>query len=142
MQKLKSTFVKYKYLFFSIQRIIIAVGFFYLGFFFCAYVFLYRDFFVLIISSLATLVAAFCGAWFAFLLQSKSKKEENINRQISASNRAIFTLYQRINKLRLYQREVIDPYRQHPAIFLAIRASRDFEKDDTFFDIDTGGLGS
>jgi hypothetical protein len=126
MQKLKSI---------SIINIIIAVSFFYLGFFFFAWIFSYHDVLVSIIQSLAILAAAFFGAWFAFLLESKSKKAEEINKQVSACNRAIFILLQRINKLRLYQREYIDPYRSEKDIFAWISASRDFEKDNTFFDI-------
>jgi len=34
--------------------------------------------------SLATLIAAFFGAWFAFSLQSRTKKKEERNKKISS----------------------------------------------------------
>ena len=120
----------------SIQRISIAVVSFCIGFIIC--IVALREWLVAkeILPSLATLVAAFFGAWFAFSLQSRSKKKEEKNRKISYGNKALFTLCQRVNNLWLIQKKIIDPFREHPGFHIAMRPTLDFENDDTYIDID------
>ncbi|MGA9111617.1 MAG: hypothetical protein ACLPSL_00725 [Smithella sp.] len=137
MLKLKHIFTKINIFSLDRKNIIISVVFFYVGFFFFVFIFSHYSILTQIIQSLATLSAAFFGAWFAFSLQSKSKKKEEIDNYISASNRTIFTLYQRINNLAVYKKQFIDPFRGHPAIFLVLRPSNSFEKDDTIINLNT-----
>jgi hypothetical protein len=67
----------------SIQRISITVVSFCIGFIAC--IVALREWVIAkeILPSLATLIAAFFGAWFAFSLQSMSKKKEERNKKIS-----------------------------------------------------------
>lgn len=120
----------------SIQRISIAVVSFCFGFIIC--IIALREWLIAkeILPTLATLVAVFFGAWFAFSLQSKSKKNEERNKKIANGNKALFTLCQHVNNLWLIQKKIIDPFREHPGIHIAMRPTLDFENDDTYFDID------
>jgi len=120
----------------SIQRIIIAVVSFCIGFIAC--IAALREWLIAkeILPSFATLIAAFLGAWFAFSLQGRSKKKEERNKEISYANKVLFTLCQRVNNLWLIQKEIIDPFRKHPGIHIAMPPTLDFEKDDTYLDID------
>ena len=45
-----------------------------------------------LLTHLTTLVAAFSGAWFAFLLNDRAKARETTRQQVAALNRAQFTL--------------------------------------------------
>jgi hypothetical protein len=120
----------------SIQRISITVVSFCIGFIAC--IVALREWVIAkeILPALATLIAAFFGAWFAFSLQSRSKKKEERNKKISYGNKALFTLCQRVNNLWLIQKNIINPFREHPGIHIAMRPALDFENDDTFLDID------
>jgi len=50
-----------------------------------------------LLSALATLVAAFSGAWFAFYLNNKNKTEREKRKRMLALNLAIFTLMRQRN---------------------------------------------
>ena len=119
----------------SIQRICIAVVSFCSAF--IIYIIVFREWPVVkeILSSLTTLIAAFCGAWFAFSLQNRAKKDEETGRRISKCNQALFILWQQTNNLMLIQKNIIDPCRGLPLAHIAMRPTLDFEHDDTFFDI-------
>ena len=75
-----------------------------------------------LLTHLITLVAAFSGAWFAFLLNDRAKARETTRQQVAALNRAQFTLIRQINTLKNIQSQVIDPVRQHPGRHVAMRA--------------------
>ena len=49
----------------------------------------YKD----IVAILATLVAAFAGAWGAFLLESQRREREARDRNVGAGSRAIYTIF-------------------------------------------------
>ena len=68
-----------------------------------------------IFNSLATLFAAFIGAWFAFRLQNKNdlNKEESIKHL--SGNKVLFQLMDEINWLHNLQDQQINPYRTDPA---------------------------
>jgi hypothetical protein len=75
----------------------------------------------LAINTLATLVAAFAGSWYAFRLADRAASRESVSRQVAAINRGQFDLIQQINLLTNIQSQVIDPVRNHPGRFLAMR---------------------
>lgn len=120
----------------SIQRISIAVVSFCIGFTACIVALCEWVIAKEILPTFATLIAAFLGAWFAFSLQNRSKNNEERDKKISYGNKALFTLCQRVNNLWLIQKNIIDPFREHPGIHIAMRPTLDFENDDTFLDID------
>lgn len=82
----------------------------------------YKD----IVSILATLVAAFAGAWGAFLLESHRRAREAVDRNVGAGSRAIYTIFNLWNTLEQFRKEAMEPYRNradgwlnmaaHPAI--------------------------
>ncbi len=74
-----------------------------------------------IVTPLATLLAAFFGAWFAYKLQNKTREEEQLNLQIEALNKALFTLFQQLNNLALIKTDFIDPIRHSEARFIIMR---------------------
>jgi len=73
-----------------------------------------------LIPSLTTLLAAFFGAWFAYLFMTKQKLKEIRETNITAANRAIFVLLQQLNCLKLIQKDSLDPVRDSPEAFLSM----------------------
>lgn len=88
------------------------------------------------IPALATLLAAFYGAKYAFQFQI-DKEAENIKRfNLVSANIAIFTLMRMANKLRNYQRDTIDIVRKSPSRFLELQPTLDMEKEHIKLDIE------
>ncbi|QIY81267.1 hypothetical protein [Chromobacterium violaceum] len=79
----------------------------------------YKD----IIAILATLIAAFAGAWGAFLLENERKKREVADANIGAANRAIYTIFNLWNVLEQYRKEVLEPYRSKSDAWLSVAAN-------------------
>lgn len=73
------------------------------------------------IPALATLVAAFYGAKFAFEFQNKKDIELAKKINVSSVNKTIFNLSRMANSLFVYQRDFINPVRNKPGIFLELR---------------------
>lgn len=69
---------------------------------------------------MATLLAAFLGAWFAFRLQNNREENKKHQENIGAANRALFTLSRFISALEDIKRQVIDPVRDRPDRFVAM----------------------
>lgn len=88
------------------------------------------------IPSLATLVAAFYGAKFAFQFQNDKERKESKSRNVVNGNSSIFALMRMANKLASFQRQVINPFRTSPAGLLAIPATNQLEKDDIKLNIE------
>lgn len=88
-----------------------------------------------IVNPLATLVAAFAGAWLAFVYQNRQKANEEVRQNISAGNRALVTLFQQANALKLYQIDMIDPYRDSPGRHIQMRPTLPFQEDSMSFDV-------
>jgi hypothetical protein len=85
----------------------------------------------------ATLLAAFFGAWFAYRLQSKAKEKERKAANMTAANRAIFTVFQMVNSLHQYRRDIINPYRDRPGMAVAMPATLPQTHERTEFDFDS-----
>ncbi|WP_295646872.1 hypothetical protein, partial [uncultured Methylibium sp.] len=79
----------------------------------------YKD----VVAILATLVAAFAGAWGAFLLESKRRERETRDRNVGAGSRALYTIFNIWNTLEQYRKEVLEPYRGRPDSWLNLAAS-------------------
>jgi hypothetical protein len=75
-----------------------------------------------LIAALATLIAAFGGAWFAFLLQNRKEKRKETNTNAEALNKVQITLSQQLNALTLFNKDFIQPYKDHPINWIAIPA--------------------
>lgn len=76
-----------------------------------------------IIDPITTLVAAFAGAWFAFLFERKHKQNEENARQIAAGNRALYTIFNLWNVQAQIKKEVIDPHRGRSDAWLNMAAN-------------------
>ena len=59
------------------------------------------------LNPLITLVAAFAGAWFAFLFEARTKKAEEKKAIQSSANRALFSLGSMWNQLKTFRSKVI-----------------------------------
>lgn len=79
----------------------------------------YKD----IVSTLTTLVAAFAGAWGAFLLENLRKEKEIESKNIGAANRAIYTIYNLWNVLEQYRKESLEPLKDKNDAWLNVPAS-------------------
>ena len=79
----------------------------------------YKD----IVAILATLIASFAGAWAAFLLESQRRKGEEIDRNLGATNRAIYTLFNLWNILEQYRKEVLEACRAKPDAWFNLAAN-------------------
>lgn len=78
----------------------------------------YKD----VVAILATLVAAFFGAWGAFLLESQRRARETTDRNVGAGSRAIYTIFNLWNTLEQYRKEAMEPYRIRPDSWLNMAA--------------------
>lgn len=88
------------------------------------------------IPSLATLVAAFYGAKYAFQFQKDKETEDSKNRNVVNGNNSIFALMRMANKLAIFQRQIINPIRNSPARFLEMPSTITQEKDDIKLNIE------
>ena len=64
-----------------------------------------------LLDPLATLAAAFTGAWFAFYLERSHKAEEEVTRRVGAANRGLYTIFNLWNVQETFRKEVIEPHR-------------------------------
>jgi hypothetical protein len=86
-------------------------------------------------NALATLIAAFVGAWSAFQLQARDKSEEQRRQRIAAGNRALFTLLQQANTLKLFQMDQVDPVRNSPGRLIEMRPLLPYDLGNLSFDL-------
>lgn len=90
-----------------------------------------------LLPSLATLLAAFFGAWFAYRLQNKAKEKERKAKDMTSANRAIFTVFQMVNSLHQYRRDIINPYRDKPGMAVAMPSTLPQTHERTEFDFES-----
>lgn len=86
------------------------------------------------LSPLATLLASFFGAWFAFRLQNSARSSEILKAQVETANKVIFSLAQMLTSLKIFQLDYIDPNRTNPGIAYSMpplfdEISRDIQID-------------
>lgn len=80
--------------------------------------------------ALTTLFAVYLGAKYAFDLHSNKEKIEIQNRNIVIGNLTIFDITRMINSLLAYQRQIIDPVRNKPSVFLEMSPTLFLPKED------------
>lgn len=73
-----------------------------------------------------TLVAAFVGAYSAFLLQNAKQKSELTASRVEAGNNAIFALMRSYNTFLAFKKQFIEPNREDSARFVTIPPSVGF----------------
>lgn len=89
-------------------------------------------------SPLTTLLAAFLGAWFAFMLQNRREKKNEINKNLAALNKVQINLVQQLNALTIFNKDFIQPYKSHPVNWVAIPAAP--PRNYTHLKIEAGSL--
>lgn len=76
-----------------------------------------------LIEPIATLIAAFGGAWLAFRLERKRRDDDEIQKRVGAANRALYTLFNFWNILEQFRKEEIEPFRGKPDVWLNLPAT-------------------
>jgi len=89
------------------------------------------------IPALATLLAAFYGAKYAFKFQIDKEAENKRKLDLVSANSAIFTLMRMANALVVYQKRHINVVRESPMRFLAMQPTLDIEKEHVKLNIET-----
>lgn len=72
------------------------------------------------VPALATLLAAFYGAKYAFEFQHKKEIDDQKKKDLFAANITIFNLMRMANSLLVFKKQAIDPFRGKPTAFLEI----------------------
>ena len=63
------------------------------------------------LNPLVTLLSAFGGVFAAFFLERRVRIREKRNRELEAANRLLYWLYERLNSIKLFQVDFVDPTR-------------------------------
>ena len=84
-------------------------------------------------NALVTLVAAFAGAFVAFRFEKSQRDFERANSEVAAGNRALFILVRIWNKLRQYQKEIVDDFRGKPDNWLNLPAGTSLRNESLVF---------
>lgn len=87
-----------------------------------------------IIPVLGTLVAAFLGAWTAFLLESRSRKREKREQSLESANKLLYVLYERLNTIKLFQYDFVNPTRDDPSQMISMEPVLDFRTPESELD--------
>ncbi|MCK4819462.1 hypothetical protein KA005_27060 [bacterium] len=85
------------------------------------------------ITPVATLAAAFLGASTAFLLESRTRQKEKRDAQLNAANRVLYVLYERLNAIKLFQIDFVNPIRKHPAKMIAMEPCANYRAPESEF---------
>ena len=87
--------------------------------------------------AMIALLASFTGAYFAFRLERTQKRREDESKNLAAANRAMMTFIRMYSVLAQLQRQVIDPYRDNAAAFIAMPPHLPEKHDSECFDMST-----
>lgn len=74
-----------------------------------------------LLPAIAALAAAFLGAWTAFHLENKSRSLQKRQEQLDAANSLLYSLFEQLNIMKLFQIDHIDPHRNNPARMITMR---------------------
>lgn len=88
----------------------------------------------LIVTTLATLVAAYGGAKYAFSIQNEKSAKDQDNLNIASGNLALFTLIRTHNKFLNISSQIIGEWRNHPHRHFFIKPSTIGTADPPKFD--------
>jgi len=94
-------------------------------------------FFSAYIPALATLLAAYYGARFAFQFQKDKENEDSKKHNVISGNSAIFTLMRMICTLSDIQKQIIDPTRNHLQRFIRMEPGGRFTNEEIKLDIES-----
>jgi len=83
-------------------------------------------------ASVVTLVAAFMGAYSAFLLQNSKQKKEQTALRVESGNKSIFNLIRSYNTFLAFKKQFVDPHIDNPGRFVAIPPSVGFDGKSDF----------
>lgn len=89
------------------------------------------------VPALATLVAAFYGARYAFQFQKNKEKDNIKKRNVVNGNSAIFNMMRMTTTLRNIQKQIIDPARNLPVRFLQMRPTLNLVDNDIKLNIES-----
>ncbi|WEK32578.1 MAG: hypothetical protein P0Y58_10420 [Candidatus Pseudomonas phytovorans] len=70
--------------------------------------------------AVATLIAAYAGAWYGASLLRDAAQEDEKKRQIGAGARAMFTLWRQVNVVAQIQVDFVDDYRGKPEAVISL----------------------
>ena len=87
----------------------------------------------ILLPSIATLAAAFFGAWFAYKLENNQKKREEQKNNINKANDLLFALFTRLNEIKLFQIDFIDPCRGDRGKLISMLPAIDYKLPETPF---------
>jgi hypothetical protein len=90
-----------------------------------------------LLSAFVTLGAAFLGATVAFLLENRTRKRKERAIQLEAANSLLYMLYERLNCLKIFQKDHIDPQRENLGRMIEIRPIPNFRSPKTNFSAST-----
>ena len=90
-----------------------------------------------IAGAIATLVAAFAGAYFAYKFNEDREKTKKEEIDLGAANRAIFTLVRMYNYIAVYNKQFIKPFKDLPEAYVAIQPSLGNSDPDFKIDYDS-----
>ncbi len=91
----------------------------------------------ILLPAIATLTAAFLGAWAAYKLQDNKNKREYEETCLKNGNSMMFALYERIKALRLVQKRSINPYRNDPLRMISMMPLMSFSNPDSEFNVES-----
>lgn len=74
------------------------------------------------LNPLATLIAAFAGAWFAFLFESRKKVREELTKQRAVANRTLYIISEMYSVIHQYYCEVAKPFKDKSDAWLNMPA--------------------
>ncbi len=80
------------------------------------------------VAAVATLLAAFFGAFAAFKLEDRIRRNREIRDNIGAGNRALFTLIRFWNDLAVIRKQIMEPFRNHPGRAVAMPPTQNLEE--------------
>ena len=89
-----------------------------------------KVFFTSYVPALATLLAAYFGAKYAFTFHLDKEAEDTRRKNIVSGNIVIFNLVRMINNLLDFQRQIIDPVRGKSSAFLEMSPTTQLSKED------------
>ncbi|MFH1702216.1 MAG: hypothetical protein ABIB41_02130 [Nitrospirota bacterium] len=89
------------------------------------------------VPALATLLAAYFGAKYAFDFQRNKEIEDTKRKNIVNGNVVIFNILQMINNLLNYQKQIIDPVRGKSSAFLEMSPTTQLPKEDISVDLNS-----
>lgn len=89
------------------------------------------------VPALATLLAAYFGAKYAFDFHSNKEIKDVKRRNIVNGNIVIFNLGLMVNNLLNYQKQIIDPVRGKPSAFLEMSSTTPLQKEDISIDLNS-----